>query len=100
MIEGMEITITTSLEDHMQGEFDLILFSRKFDKEEIFHITVEYDEVITKKHSSIEAFRDDQWIDKPADLDDYFDFAADDEQILQLIKAKYPDVRRVAYMNH
>ena len=100
MIEDIELTIKMSLESHMSGQFDLILFSRKFEKEEIFHITVEYGDIITKKHSSIEAFRDDQWIDEAADLDEYFDFAADDDQILKLIKAKYPDVQRVAYMNH
>lgn len=99
MIEGMKITITMSLQDHISGEFDLILFSRKFDKEEIIHITVEYGEVITNKFSSIKDFAKDQWIDD-GDLDDFIDFADEDDQIFKLIKAKYPDVQRVAYMNH
>lgn len=99
MIEGMNITISMSLQDHMNGAFDLILFSRKFDKEEIIHITVEYDEIHTNKFSSIDAFTKEQWIDD-GDLNDYIDFAEDDDQIFKLIKAKYPEVQRVAFMNH
>lgn len=101
MIEGMNITITLSLQDHMSGEFDLILFSRKspFDKEEIIQITIEYGEIHTNKFSSIEEFTEDQWIDE-GDLKHYIDFADDDDQIFKLIKAKYPEVQRVAFMNH
>lgn len=99
MIEGMKITITMSLKDHMSGSFDLILFSRKFEKEEIIHITIEYDEIHINKFSSIDAFTKEQWIDD-GDLDDYIDFAEEDDQIFRLIKAKYPEVQRIAFMNH
>lgn len=99
MIEGMKVTIKISLREHMDGEFDLILFSRKFDKEEIIHLTIEMGVIHIKRFSTIAEFTKDQWIEE-GDLEDYIDFADDDDQIFRLIKAKYPDVQRVAFMNH
>ena len=99
MIDGMNVTLSMSLREHMSGHFDLILFSRKFDKEEIIHITVEYNEIYTNKFSSIAEFTKEQWIDD-GDLEYYIDFADEDDPIFKLIKAKYPEVQRVAFMNH
>lgn len=97
MIEGMEIYLKMSLES-MMSDFDLVLFSRKFEKEKIFHITVEYGEVVTNEFLSVDAFRKDQWIDD--DLDEHIEFAEESDPVFKVIKETYQDVQRVAFMYH
>ena len=99
MIEGLELNIKVSLYKLMIDEYDLILFSRTNGKTKIHHITIEDGTVVTNTFPSIDSFRRDQWIDD-GDLDEHIEFMKKNTPIFKVIKEKYSDVQRVAFMYH
>lgn len=95
MIEGLEITTKVSIEQLMTDHYDLVLF----EKEKVFHITIEYGEIETDEYPSVEKFRKNCfYVNENDELDDYLYRIKDDR--FTAIKEKYPDIQKVYCMFH